>query len=401
MIPTRDVDGYVDECLRSLLGQGYWRLDVLVVDDASSDGTKRRLQRWQRRDPRVRVFDVAFSDPNAARNHAIAHARGEYLTFLDGDDVLLAGAYRDLVASLARSGSDFAVGSYDRLVSRRRKPAAFWIDEAHARNLERTSLAEHPGIMVNAVQWTKLYRREFWDAAGMRFPEGGHFQDQVVSARAYARASAFDVLRRRTVSWRIRRDGTSMTQQVVLPRQIADRFATTFAVLEILRAEAGPRISLARLVQYLSNDIAIAAAQLPRMGAEAYDVLRDGLARLAPPFDLDEVWRDVPAESKVLYALILAGDERRARTYIEQGGLDLLRHSLLTSGGAAYVGLPFWNDPAAAVPLECFRAAPRELRAFADRFGGSPGVEETPMGGADATWSDDAAKPTRSEGSGV
>ncbi|WP_162238277.1 glycosyltransferase family 2 protein [Agromyces sp. Leaf222] len=365
ILPTKDVERYIDACLRSLLGQGYWRIEVVVVDDGSTDGTRRRLSRWERRDSRVRVLGVDYSDPNAARNHAIDHARGEYLAFLDGDDILLAGAYRDLVESLERTGSDFAVGAYDRLVGRRRSPAAFWVDEAHQTPLERITVAEHPEIMVNAVQWSKLYRRRFWDAASMRFPEGGHFQDQIVSAKAYARAAAFDVLHRRIVSWRIRQDGSSMTQQTVLPRQIGDRFATTFAALELLEHEGGPALARARLTQYLSNDIAIAAAQLPGMGEEAYAALRSGLTQLAPAQEQVDVWHDVPAESKVLYALILSDDQRRARAYIAMGGLDLLRHRLITVDGVPYVGLPYFDAPEAGLSREWFRAAPREIRAFA------------------------------------
>lgn len=394
VIPTRDVGRYIDACLRSVLGQGRWQVEVLVVDDSSSDGTRAKLDRWRRRDPRVRVFDVDFSDPNAARNYAIAHARGEYLTFLDGDDVLLAGAYRDLIGTLERTGSDFVVGAYDRLVRRRRQPAAFWIDEAHEMAIERTALAKHPSIMVNAVQWSKVYRRSFWDEAHLRFPEGGHFQDQIVSAEAYARARSIDVLHRKTVSWRIRRDNSSMTQQTVLPRQIADRFSTTFAVLEILEREVSTDLSRIRLIQYLSNDIAIAAAQLPGMGREAYEELRSGLERLAPPFERSDVWRNVPAESKVLYALILAGAESHARAYIELGGLDLLRHELVTIGRATYVALPYWDDQAVGVPLECFRAAPRELRAFAHHSGVIPSVDEAPMDGADSTWGAETTRTT-------
>jgi len=75
----------------------------------------------------------------------------------------------------------------------------------------------------------------------------------------------------------------------------------------------------------------------------------------------------VPAESKVLYEFVLRGDRARALEYIERGGLDLLRHPLAEIDGATYVRLPFWADSDAAVPLVRFAAAPRELRAFADR----------------------------------
>ncbi|GAA1943450.1 glycosyltransferase family 2 protein [Agromyces allii] len=364
MIPTKNVERYIDACLASVLGQSYWRVEVIVVDDASTDRTRSKLARWVSKDSRVQVFDVDVSDPNAARNFGIERARGEYVTFLDGDDVLLAGAYRDLIASLRATGSDFVVGSYDRLVGGRRTPAAFWIDEAHRVDRPGTTVQAFPDIMVNAVQWTKLYVRRFWDEAGLRFPEGGHFQDQIVSASAYSRASRFDVASRRIVAWRIRLEGTSMTQQTVSPRQVSDRFGSAAAALAIVRAEAGADVAEERLIQFLSNDVAIAAAQLPGMGDEACRALRAGLLALAPPIERRAVWDRVPAESKVLYALLIAGDEARARAYVEQGGLDLLAHELVVVDGRTYVTLPFWDDQDAALPLAWFQAAPRELRAF-------------------------------------
>ncbi|MET1018180.1 MAG: hypothetical protein ABWX76_15255, partial [Leifsonia flava] len=264
----------------------------------------------------------------------------------------------------AASGSDFVVGSYDRLRGSVRTPAAFWIDEAHEVERSGIRIEDHPGILVNAVQWTKLYRTAFWHAADLSFPEGGHFQDQLVSARAYARATGFDVLARRTVSWRIRGDGSSMTQQGVRAGQVRDRFSTSLGALDVLARESTAAVRVARLTQYLSNDIAIAASELPGMEEEAVAALRDGLESLAPAWS-DALWSDVPAESKVLYDLLLRGDVARARSYIAAGGLDLLRHRLVDVDGIWYVTLPFWGDADAAIPLVCFRAAPRELRAFA------------------------------------
>ncbi|WP_430645986.1 glycosyltransferase family 2 protein [Agromyces sp. GXS1127] len=366
-MPAHDVEGYVGPALRSILAQGYWRVEVIVIDDASSDRTGAIVARIAARDPRVRLIRVGFGDPNRARNHGIERARGEFLGFLDGDDILRAGALRDLVAALEASGSDFAVGSYDRLIGRRRTPPAFWISEAHAEDRRGVDVESAPEVMVNAVQWTKLYRRDFWNAAGLSFPEtGGHFQDQLVSARAYATARRFDVLRREVVSWRVRSDGSSMTQQTVRPRQIADRFSTAAGALELL-ARRSPEVARQRLVQYLSNDAAIASGDIPRMSADAWAALRDGLGSIAPPFGVHEVWNEVPAEFKVLYHFVLADDRAAAQRYIDQGGFRVLDHALIRVGGVPHIKLPYWADDAAAVPVHLFRAAPRELRAFAAR----------------------------------
>lgn len=365
VMPVHDVEAYIDAAIRSVLSQGRWRVEILVVDDASADDTAERVRRWERRDTRVRMLQGEFNDVNAARNFGIAHARGEYLAFLDGDDIMLAGALRDLVSSLEGSGSEFAVGCYDRLIDGARSAPAFWIDEAHEQDRRRTSAAEFPQIMVNAVQWTKVYSRSFWDAAGLEFTEGGHFQDQLVSARAYARAVRIDVLARKVVSWRIRSDGTSMTQQGARPSQVRDRFATALGALEVLERASTPALRAARLGQFLGYDAAVASAELPRMGDEAYIALREGLLALAPDID-DPVWGVVPAEYKVLYHLVMRDDRQRAIEYIARGGLVLLRHELVRIDGVDYVRMPFWGDDAAGVPLIRFRAAPRELRAFAE-----------------------------------
>lgn len=365
VMPAHNVEGYVASAVRSALSQDFWRVEVIVVDDSSTDGTARIVAELAARDPRLRLVRSDFGDPNRSRNMGIRLAQGEYLGFLDGDDILRPGALRDLVGSLEGSGSDFAVGSYDRLVGRRREPPAFWITEAHRQDRRGVDAESAPDVMVNAVQWTKLYRRNFWDRSGLAFPEhGGHFQDQLVSAAAYASAQHFDVVRREVVSWRVRSDGSSMTQQTVRPRQVADRFSTASASLMVLRRRS-PELARRRLIQYLSNDAAIASAELPRMRDDAWRALQEGLRSIAPPLNDRNVWDDVPAEFKVLYSFVLAGDRSRAQEYIDRGGLDLLSHDLAFIDSEPYVQLPFWGEDAAAVPLHLFRAAPRELRAFA------------------------------------
>lgn len=364
VLHARDVGRYIDACMRSVLAQDYWRVNVIVVDDGSIDDTGARLSRWRSRDSRVHVITVDYADPSAARNHGIKLGRAEFLTFLDGDDILLDGAYRDMLAALRSSGSEFAVGGYDRLRGGRRVPAAFWIDEAHASERTALDVGVFPEAMVNAVQWSKVYRREFWDRAGLVFPVGRCFRDQEVSARAFARANAFDVVSRRIVSWRVRDDGSSLTQQFSSDF-VLDRFAASASALEVLAREATPVIVRERIIQLLSNDFAILASKLLVLEPDGIEALRTGLARLAPDREREDIWSRVPAGSKVLFELLIAGDVGRARRYIELGGLDLLRHRLLSIDGVPYVELPYWGDRDAAVPRSAFRAAPRDINAFA------------------------------------
>ena len=213
VVPCYLVEDFLDECLVSLRFQLYREIEIIVVDDGSPDRSGEIARRHARRDLRVRVVTRENGGLSAARNTGIEHARGEYLTFVDSDDVVTPEAYSSAIDALTESGSDFVVSCYDRLENKKRIPAGSWIRSAHARRRLGVDLDSFPEAMVNAVAWSKTYRREFWDRAGLRFPEGKIYEDQPVSAAAFAQAKAFDVVPDISVSWRIRTDRSSISQR--------------------------------------------------------------------------------------------------------------------------------------------------------------------------------------------
>lgn len=86
VLPIYNAENEIDECLEMILGQTLTSLEVICVDDGSTDGTAARLEWWATRDPRIRVIRQENGGAGAARNAGLAMARGEYLSFLDVDD---------------------------------------------------------------------------------------------------------------------------------------------------------------------------------------------------------------------------------------------------------------------------------------------------------------------------
>ncbi len=284
--------------------------------------------------------------------------------FVEAGDVLRPGALRLLVDSLERSGSDFAMGGGASEHGRRRPEQR--LDGRRSAG-ERMTPVNLPEAMEYGMPSGVLYRREFWVRAGLSIGDGGS-DDLSLGARAFARARSFDLLRRDTVAPAAQRDPHGLA---VSATATADRFRELFEALDILRREAGEEVARHRLVQFLGNEVARMASRLPDMDETAYDVFASGLARLAPPEGRREVWDDVSAAPKVLYALVLADDEARARAFVDRSGLEVLRHRMVGLAGAAYVCLPYWGDAAASVDVGWFRASPRDLRAF-ERHGVPP-----------------------------
>ena len=111
------------DCLDSIAAQTHPDLEVIMVDDGSSDHSAEIARAKAAADPRFTLLQPEHGGPGGARNRGVERARGEYLAFVDGDDVLPANAYELLLHTLERSGSDFVSGAVNR-VGPRGSPSA-------------------------------------------------------------------------------------------------------------------------------------------------------------------------------------------------------------------------------------------------------------------------------------
>ena len=114
LVPVYNVAPYLRECLDSILGQGYERLELVVVDDGSTDGSGGICDEYAARDARVRVFHQPNRGLMAARRAGIRQARGDYYLFVDSDDRLLPGAFAILAEAIGESGADCLVYGFTR-----------------------------------------------------------------------------------------------------------------------------------------------------------------------------------------------------------------------------------------------------------------------------------------------
>ncbi|MBE1876368.1 glycosyltransferase family 2 protein [Myceligenerans pegani] len=209
VVPTHDVAPWIGECLRSILGQEGLGLEIVVVDDGSADGTPDVVAAIG--DPRVRLVAAERPGGGPARNQGVALARGEYLAFADGDDVVPPGAYAALLASLRGSGSDMAVGNFvrfrdgeepvagddgpvgpagDRQAGRAAASPAEPVTRHVTEARTGVTVRDEPGLVRNRACWNRVFRRSFWDAQRIRFEDSRRSNDIVAMARATLAARA-------------------------------------------------------------------------------------------------------------------------------------------------------------------------------------------------------------------
>lgn len=171
VVPVYNAEKYLEKCLDSVLQQGIRDLEIICVDDGSTDGSPELLARFAARDPRVRVVQQPNASAGAARNHGMRYAAGTYLHFLDADDWLERGIYVRAIARLEQSGADVCAFQYrsfhDAAGRTHRCPC---LPDGKERVV---SLETEPALLLyNAVvPWNKIYRREWIEEHSLRFDE--------------------------------------------------------------------------------------------------------------------------------------------------------------------------------------------------------------------------------------
>ncbi|MCD1571749.1 bifunctional glycosyltransferase/CDP-glycerol:glycerophosphate glycerophosphotransferase [Agromyces mediolanus] len=358
VVPMYGVEAYIDACLRSLMRQNYVDVEIIVIDDGSPDRSATIARSLGRRDPRIRVLSQPNAGLSAARNAGVAAARGEFLTFIDSDDTVDRHAFTQAVESLRATGSDFAVSPYRRLYRNAAPPAAPWIRSAHAAPRLATTIDEFPEILVNAVAWSKVYRRSFWDDAGLEFPIGALYEDQEVSAKAYASAARFDVLPVVSLNWRMREDQSSISQQVASVRNIMEHDRAMQASLSAL--EAHPMARATRIVQLVSNNLTEFFLLIRAMSDDAWTAFADSVASLIACIDDETTWDQIDARSKVMAHLVATGNRASALALLSSGGWQRELHPARLQGDGLNSDIPVPPDARSAVPSFAFRLSPRE-----------------------------------------
>ncbi|APZ34073.1 glycosyl transferase [Microbacterium aurum] len=304
IVPGRDVAAYAAEALASLQAQSLDAWRAILVDDGSTDATGALFAQAAASDPRFTV--VTHPTPRglgAARNAALDLVETPFVGFLDGDDVLTPDALRRLTATLTRSGSDIVAGAYVRL--RPDETGGYtpgivqpWVRAATEPERLGVSLAEHPDVSGNIVAWSKVSRVELWRRAGIRFPEGRLYEDQVVAQRLYTTARAIDVIPDVVVRWRERADGSSITQHKDSVAVLTDYLEAMRAGIAVLDA-AGHRAAVrARVRLILDMDVPPLVAIAQRHPDDAYRrALGAFVAELATRADAEDIALDDATES--------------------------------------------------------------------------------------------------------
>lgn len=192
IIPVHNGEGFLGRCLDSFVpALGNLDAEILIIDDASQDATGAICKEYASKYPILQYYrQPQAAGPSAARNCGIAHAKGEYLSFIDSDDYIEPNMIPDMLAQAEKTGADMVCCGY-------------WLEKGKSR---KKYVAQKPAVLtaegclrellsneiIGNYVWNKLYKKELFD--GVCFPDGEIYEDIRIMYRIIGRCSRIAVM---------------------------------------------------------------------------------------------------------------------------------------------------------------------------------------------------------------
>ncbi|MDO5422582.1 MAG: glycosyltransferase family 2 protein [Eubacteriales bacterium] len=187
IVPVYNGEKTLRRCVESLRTQTYPNLEILVIDDGSTDGTPAICDEYETI-PEIRVIHQENRGLAATRNRGILEAKGDYIGFCDADDFVHPAMFAELYRILKEAKAEISVCGYVRAPEGAGELAAPEEMETYRvypakKALEKLLKGEEP---LKSYAWNKLYKKELFRK--IRYPEGKNFEDQFVTWRLFGKA---------------------------------------------------------------------------------------------------------------------------------------------------------------------------------------------------------------------
>ena len=178
IVPVYNVENYLNKCVESIVTQTYKELEIILINDGSSDKSGIVCDGWALKDNRIRVIHKSNGGLSDARNTGLDIATGEYIVFVDSDDYIDSEMYEKLWTVLKKNGADLAICGFNQ-VTDKGDPLEICGLELKDGIIDKKEVLKgiiHSGS--NCVAWNKMYHSRLFDC--IRFPLGKYYEDRMV-----------------------------------------------------------------------------------------------------------------------------------------------------------------------------------------------------------------------------
>lgn len=258
IMPVYNVEDFVADSIRSARAQSYPNIEIIAVNDGSTDGSLAILERFAESTPELKIHSKKNNGLGAARNTGVSLAKdADYIMFMDSDDTLPRRAVERMMKMALESGSDFVVGRTMRFEGlykyERRDTAPFFRIDRQA-----ITIRDNAYLLGDVISCNKLFRKRFWDRMKFEFPVGVVYEDMTLIVNTYLSARHFDLIAKPVYNWRLRGEGQSLSKRRAETKNLQDRLLSMEQIVALLKQHmASGRIGQEVLTQYLTRIVSL------------------------------------------------------------------------------------------------------------------------------------------------
>lgn len=225
IIPVYNTSEFIADCLESVINQEYQNFEVIVINDGSTDNSEEIIKKYVENDERFRFYSQTNCGLGFTRNKGISLSRGDYLFFLDADDIIPKQALSKLVDKLKRNDADYSVGKVVRFNKVRKYIPVRHIEFDLYNDNQVTNIWESTELLQDSIACNKLWRTGFVLKNNLFFKENSLYEDLSFTTKAAVLANKIAVVKNIVYYWRVRdnEENPSITQQQMSLNNTANR----------------------------------------------------------------------------------------------------------------------------------------------------------------------------------
>lgn len=182
IVPVYNTEKYLEKCLNSLISQTLEDIEILCINDGSTDNSIKILEQYANRDSRIKIINKKNAGVSAARNTGISQAKGEYLGFVDSDDYVDLNFYEKLYNTAKEYNASIAVAGIIRF-NEFHKKYHLKLNETILSNDLKTKL-KLCDVPDKSYVWNKIYKTDEFKKNNLNFSEGVYYEDVIFTPKA-------------------------------------------------------------------------------------------------------------------------------------------------------------------------------------------------------------------------
>lgn len=175
IVAAYNVEKYINKCIESLLSQTYKNIEILVVNDGSTDNTEKIIQFYEKKSPLIKLLNKKNGGLSDARNFGITFSKGKYIAFVDGDDYIEPNTYTESMSLFEKEKSDLLIFNFQKIYENGKSSFKKMDRSLYDNNFISSLLSKSDEVSI--VAWNKIFKKSIILENNIFFENKAYFED--------------------------------------------------------------------------------------------------------------------------------------------------------------------------------------------------------------------------------